>query len=66
MKVAIIWPAESVKDMAEGIIGKEGAEPEYLLSDNGSNLRKAAELMDMPHHRDVSSSASILTKRSVF
>ena len=63
MKVAINWPAESVKDMAEGIIGKEGAEPEYLLSDNGSNLRKAAELMDMPHHRDVSHTLATYLKQ---
>jgi len=63
MKVATNWPAAGVKEMAEGIIGKEGAKPEYLLSDNGSNLRKAAELMDMTHHRDVSHTLATYLKQ---
>ena len=52
--VATSLPAESVRDKVQAIIGKEGCEPEYMLSDNGSNLRKAAELAGLPHHRDVS------------
>ena len=63
MKVATNWPAESVKDMAQGIIDKEGAGPEYLLSDNGSNLRKAAESMGLPHHRDVSHTLATCLKQ---
>ena len=63
MKVATNWPAQGVQEMAEGIIGKKGAKPEYLLSDNGSNLRKAAELMDMPHHRDVSHTLATYLKQ---
>lgn len=52
--VATSLPAESVKDKVQEIIGKEDCEPEYMLSDNGSNLRKAAELAGLPHHRDIS------------
>lgn len=40
MKVATNWPAESVKDMAQDIIDKEGAEPEYLLSDTAPTCGK--------------------------
>lgn len=53
MKVATNWPAENVKDMAQDILDREGSKPDYLLSDNGQNLRKAAELTGLPHHRDV-------------
>lgn len=63
MKVANNWPAESVKDMAQGIIDKEGSKPEYMLSDNGSNLRKAAELLELPHHRDVSHTLATYLKQ---
>lgn len=54
MKVATSWPAESVKSMAEDIANSEERKPEYILSDNGANLRKAAELLGIDHHRDVS------------
>ena len=63
MKVATNWPAEDVKEMAENIISKEEKDPEYLLSDNGSNLRKAAELMEIPHHRDVSHTLATYLKQ---
>ena len=63
IKVATTWPAENVKDMAQNIIDKEGADPEYLLSDNASNLRKAAELMGVTHHRDVSHTLATYLKQ---
>ena len=63
MKVATNWPAGSVRDMAQEIIGKESDKPEYMLSDNGSNLRKAAELMGLPHHRDVSHTLATYLKQ---
>lgn len=63
MKVATDWPAGSVRDMAQEIIGKESDKPEYMLSDNGSNLRKAAELMGLPHHRDVSHTLATYLKQ---
>ena len=63
MKVATNWPAESVKDKAKEIIAKEGCEPEHMLSDNGSNLRKAAELAGLPHHRDVSHTLATYLKQ---
>ena len=63
MKVATNWPAGSVRDMAQEIIGKESDKLEYMLSDNGSNLRKAAELMGLPHHRDVSHTLATYLKQ---
>jgi len=63
MKVATNWPAESVKGMVQGIIDKEQTRPEYLLSDNGSNLRKAAQQAAIPHHRDVSHTLATYLKQ---
>ena len=63
MTVATNWPAESVKDKAQEIIGREDGGPAYMLSDNGSNLRKAAELMGLPHHRDVSHTLATYLKQ---
>lgn len=63
MKVATSWPAESVKDMVQTIIYKEQARPEFLLSDNGANLRKAAEQAAIPHHRDVNHTFATFLKQ---
>ena len=63
MKVATNWPAESVKGMVLGIIDREQTRPEYLLSDNGSNLRKAAQQAAIPHHRDVSHTLATYLKQ---
>ena len=63
MKVATNWPAESVKDMVQAVIDQEQAGPEYLLSDNGANLRKAAEQTAIPHHRDVSHTLATYLKQ---
>lgn len=63
MKVATNWPAESVKYMVQGVIDQEQTGPEYLLSDNGANLRKAAEQTAIPHHRDVSHTLATYLKQ---
>ena len=63
MKVAASWPAEKVKEMAQGIIDSEERNPEYILSDNGANLRKATELLDIQHHRDVSHTLATYLKQ---
>jgi len=54
MKFAISWPATEIKEIAEKIIGKEDEKPEYLLSDNGFILRKAAKVMKNQLHWNVS------------
>lgn len=63
MKVAASWPAEKVQGMMQGIVDDKGSKPTYLLSDNGSNLRKAASLAGIPHHRDVSHTLATFLKQ---
>jgi hypothetical protein len=49
--------------MVQAVIDQEQAGPEYLLSDNGANLRKAAEQTAIPHHRDVSHTLATYLKQ---
>lgn len=48
------WKAEDVSSKLVAIAEEVGHNPEYILSDNGHNLVKAAELAEIPHHADIS------------
>ena len=47
------WKAEDVAGRLREIVDEIGYKPEYVLSDNGHNLVKAASDLELPHHRDI-------------
>ena len=63
MAVSETWPAAKVKEFCEEIAEEQGRKPEYYLTDNGKNLRKAIELLELPHHRDISHTLAVYLKQ---
>jgi hypothetical protein len=63
LQVESNWPAEKVKEHLETVIEDEGHKPEYSISDNGHNLKKAFGLMEFPHHRDISHTFAVYLKK---
>lgn len=53
MKVGKSWTADKVKDFVDNVVSTQGHDPDYAISDNGANLKKAMELLDFRHHRDI-------------
>jgi hypothetical protein len=51
--VAKSWKAEDVSKKLQEVTAEIGYKPEYVLSDNGHNLVKAATSMELPHHKDI-------------
>lgn len=47
------WKAEDVAKKLKEVVDEIGYEPEYVLSDNGHNLVKAASSLKLPHHKDI-------------
>lgn len=47
------WKSEDVAGRLREIVDEIGYKPEYVLSDNGHNLVKAASDLELPHHRDI-------------
>ena len=63
MAVSENWPAAKVKEFCEEITQEQGHKPEYYITDNGKNLSKAIELLDLPHHRDISHTLAVFLKQ---
>ncbi|MCF0168389.1 MAG: hypothetical protein HUJ93_07105, partial [Bacteroidales bacterium] len=63
MAVSGNWPAAKVKEFCEEIAEEQGHSPEYYLTDNGKNLSRADELLELPHHRDISHTLAIYLKQ---
>lgn len=63
MAVSENWPAVKVKEFCDEITEEQGHKPEYYLTDNGRNLRKAVELLELPHHRDISHTLAAYLKQ---
>ena len=63
MAVSENWPAAKVKEFCEEIAQEQGHKPEYYITDNGKNLSKAIELLDLPHHRDISHTLAVFLKQ---
>lgn len=53
MKVGKSWTADKVKEFVNDVVSTQGYAPNYAISDNGANLKKAMELLDFRHHRDI-------------
>ena len=51
--VAKSWKAEDVSKKINEVTDEIGYGPEYVLSDNGHNLVKAAADQELPHHKDI-------------
>lgn len=63
MAVSENWPAAKVKEFCEEITQEQGHKPEYYITDNGKNLSKAVELLQLPHHRDISHTLAAFLKQ---
>ena len=63
MAVSENWPAAKVKEFCEEIAQEQGHKPEYYITDNGKNLSKAIELLQLPHHRDISHTLAVFLKQ---
>lgn len=63
MAVSENWPADKVKGFCEEITQEQGHKPEYYITDNGKNLSKAIELLELPHHRDISHTLAVFLKQ---
>lgn len=48
------WKADDVSSKLVAIADEVGHDPDYVLSDNGHNLVRAAESAEIPHHADIS------------
>lgn len=48
------WKTEDVRSKLVAIADEVGHDPDYVLSDNGHNLVRAAESAKIPHHADIS------------
>lgn len=62
MAVSNNWPAEKVKEFCDEIISEQKHAPEYCITDNGRNLKKAMDLLESPHHKDISHTFAMYLK----
>ena len=60
--VSSSWKAEDVEKEISKLCDKIGHAPEYMINDNGHNLRRGAELANVPRHRDISHTIGIIMK----
>ena len=60
MAVSSSWKAGDVEREIIKLKDKIGKTPKYIVSDNGHNLRKGAELADVPRHRDISHTIGLI------
>ena len=59
MKAGKGWDSEMIKTQLEQTIKEEGHYPEYVVSDNGLPMCKAARELGLNHHKDISHSFGI-------
>ncbi len=58
MKTGKDWDTEMIKTQLEQTVKEEGHNPEYVVSDNGLTMCKAARKLGLKHHKDISHSFS--------
>jgi hypothetical protein len=63
LQVESKWPAEKVKEHIQNVIVEQEHKPDYTISDNGANLKKAFEMLELPHHRDISHTFAVYLKK---
>lgn len=62
--VAKSFDSERIKKALEETAAKMGRNPEYVISDNASIMRKGTELAGMRHHADITHSLGMLLERT--
>lgn len=63
MDVSDSWVSDKVREKIEETSERIGRNPEYVISDNGSNLCKAVREAGIAHHRDISHSLGTSLQR---
>lgn len=63
ISIARSWNGESIKGVLEKVAKKIGHAPEYVISDNGSTVRKAVRESGFKHHLDISHSLGMFLER---
>lgn len=63
MAVSSAWKAGDIEKEIAKLANKIGHAPEYLTSDNGRNLCKAAILASVPQHRDISHTIGLILEK---
>lgn len=54
LAVSDSWTADKVKKFCDEVTTELSHAPEYYITDNGSNQKKAIEALGAPHHKDIS------------
>lgn len=63
MAISDSWTSDEVKAFGKEIINEQKHNPEYFITDNGSNLKKAIELLGIAHHKDISHTFATFLKQ---
>lgn len=64
MFVAESWKSSTIAEKLKSIIADIVYDPVYVLSDNGHDLVKATEILNLIHHKDVSHTLGIFLKET--
>ena len=64
MFVAESWKSGTIAEKLKTIIADITYDPVYVLSDNGHELVKATEILDLIHHRDISHTLGVFLKET--
>ena len=63
MAISDSWTSDEVEAFGKEIIGEQKRKPEYFITDNGSNLKKAIERLGIAHHKDISHTLATFLKQ---
>lgn len=63
ISVAKSWNGVTIKNVLEEVVNKIGHKPEYVISDNGSSIRKAVREAGYKHHLDISHTLGMFLER---
>lgn len=63
ISVAKSWNGATIKKVLEKVVEKIGHEPEYVISDNGTSIRKAVREAGYKHHLDISHTLGMFLER---
>lgn len=63
ISIAKSWNGTTIKDTLEKVVAKIGHKPEYVISDNGSTIRKAVRDAGYNHHLDISHTLGMFLER---
>ena len=63
MAVSDSWTSDEVAAFGKEIINEQKHAPEYFITDNGGNLKKAIEQLGIAHHKDISHTLAMFLKQ---